>query len=266
MKPAEIGLSALRRSLADFGSAGRKHAAAKFSLGLPAIDEPLGGGLSRAALHEVFAAEGGHAAAAVGFAIGLALRSAKDGRKILWVRHNLASLEAGRIYAPGLADFGANPDDFIFVRARNTASVLRAGAESLHCSALAAVIIELWGEAPSLYLNATRRFSIEAGRSGVSAVLLRAGAKPIPSAAMTRWAVKAAPSAPLAADAPGQPVFDLTLLRHRQGVPSLSWRVEWNRDQRSFREPTPLSRSLASVSSNRPASSVGEIRKVSLAG
>ena len=266
MKAAEIALSALRRSLADFEPARRKHAAAKFSLGLPALDEPLGGGLARAALHEVFAAEGGNAAAAAGFAVGLALRASKIGRKILWVRHELARLEAGCIYAPGLAHFGANPDDFILVRARNAASVFRAGAESLRCSALGAVIIEFWGEPSSLFLNATRRFSLEAGRSGVSAFLLRAGAKPRPSAAMTRWAVKAVPSTTLAVDAPGHPVFDLTLLRHQQGIPSRSWRVEWNRDQRSFREPSPLSRTVAAVSSNRPAAADGKFRKLSVVG
>jgi protein ImuA len=266
MKAAEIRLSALRRSLAALEPAGPFQGAAKLSLGLPAIDEPLGGGLARAALHEFFAAEAPDATAAAGFAVALAVRAARDGRKILWVRHELTNLEAGRIHAPGLADFGANPDDFILVRARNAALVFRAGAESLRCSALAAVIIEFWGEPSSLYLNATRRFSLEARRSGVSAFLLRAGAKPRPSAAMTRWAVKAAPSTPFPTDVPGHPAFDLTLLRHRHGLPGRSWRVEWDRDQCSFRDPAPLPRTVASLPSNRPTTSSGKIRKLSLAG
>ena len=66
-------------------------------------------------------------------------------------------------------------------------------------------------------------------------LMLRAGASPAPSAAQTRWQVRALPSRALAANAPGRPAFAVTLLRHRGGVVEREWRVEWDRDRKSFR-------------------------------
>ena len=58
----------------------------------------------------------------------------------------------------------------------------------------------------------------------------------MPSAAQTRWRIGAAPSRPLPANAPGFPSFDVSLLRHRGGIAEFDAQVEWDRDQRSFRD------------------------------
>ena len=58
----------------------------------------------------------------------------------------------------------------------------------------------------------------------------------MPSAAQTRWRIGAAPGRSLPANAPGFPLFDVSLLRHRGGIAEFDARVEWDRHQRSFRD------------------------------
>jgi protein ImuA len=166
----------------------------------------------------------------------------------------MAARELGELYPPGLAEFGADPEAVLTVRARDGAAALRAGHEALRCAALGAVAIETWGAPKALDLTATRRLARAAEKAGTSALLIRLNAEPVPSAALTRWRVRAAPSVPLAADAPGMSVFDVELLRHRAGLPPGTFRVEWDRDQTVFREPA-LSRFVAAASAYRPAAS-----------
>lgn len=197
-------------------------------------DARLGGGLARGALHELYADEGHHAGAA-GFALLVAL-CGDAGKPLVWVREDKGERSDGRLHAPGLAELGADPARIILVTGRDALSILRAAAEIVGCAAVGAVVIEPWGKAPALDLTASRRLALAAARSGVLALVLRAGADPSPSAATTRWRVGAAPSAPLAANAPGPPAFDISLLRHRSGIAGFDARVEWDRDARCFRD------------------------------
>lgn len=68
-------LSDLRRSFTEAALRSGPAAAGRIGLGMPALDDVLNGGLARAALHEVYAAEVADLAAATGFALGLALRA-----------------------------------------------------------------------------------------------------------------------------------------------------------------------------------------------
>jgi protein ImuA len=224
-------LDTLRRQLSalERGAGPGVHASA--SLGCAAIDTALGGGLARGALHEVFAAA--DAAPATGFALALALRAAGE-RPILWVRQDFSGVETGALYAPGLADLGLAPERLILVRVRDGPGVLRAAEEAARCSSLGAVVIEPWGEPRALDLTATRRLARAAETSGVPLIMLRLAASPAPSAATTRWEVRAAPSSPLPANAPGHPAFAVTLARRKAGAGGRSWSVEWNRDRREF--------------------------------
>lgn len=246
MDAARERLSALRRSIAalaptapDKGVAREGHGL--FALGLAELDGAIGGGLGRAALHDLVANGLPDAAALTGFAAGLAQRVAES-RPIVWARQDYVELEAGRLDAHGLAEFGLDPDRLVLVRARDPTGVLRAGAEAVRCPAVGAVLIELWGEPKALDLTATRRLALAAARSGVTAFLVHVLARPGPNAATTRWRVEAAPSEPLEANAPGQPAFQVTLLRHRAGLPEQSWVLEWDRDGRRFRSSAPLPR------------------------
>ncbi|SON53865.1 hypothetical protein HDIA_0324 [Hartmannibacter diazotrophicus] len=235
---------------------GREGGRPALSLGLARIDQVLGGGLRRDGLHEIFAAGSGDTGAAFGFAAALAARltaSPRDIREIVWIRQEFGALEAGDLYAPGLAALGLDPARLILVTLRDPLAALRAGIEALRCTALAGVVIELWGEPKALDLTATRRMALAAQSSAVPALLLRPGGTPAPSAAETRWQVAALPSRPAPANAPGLPAFEITLLRQRAGVAGRTWRVEWNRDRQSFRPAAPLSRPVVPVPVRRPA-------------
>ena len=194
------------------------------------------------ALHEIYAAAPADAVAAAGFALAaLAAAPACAGRRAtLWARHDLATLEQGRAYAPGLPALGLDPADLVAVGLREPREALQAGLEGARSAALAAVIVELAGESPAYDLVASRRLAFAAAASGTRVIVLRSAATPAPSAAETRWRVRAAPSTPLPAEAPGRPAFELTLLRRRSGPEGLRWIVEWNRDDRRFVERPAL--------------------------
>jgi protein ImuA len=106
---------------------------------------------------------------------------------------------------------------------------------------------------PELDLTASRRLSLAAEKSGVPLLLLRMNAEPVPSAAETRWRVAAAPSHALPGNAPGMPCFDVELLRCRSRPAGQSWRLEWDRDRKLFRDaalpgavvPVPLRQQVA---------------------
>lgn len=265
MSAAPETVRALRLKLAALERPACLGASDLFALGLPAVDEPLGGGLERAAVHEVFAQAAVDATAASGFALALALRAA-DGGRIVWVRQDFADLEAGRLDASGLAELGLDPGQLILVKARDAADVLKAGGEATRCAALGAVLIEPWGDAKVFDLSTTRRLSLTAAASRVTTLMVRVAASPVPSAASTRWSVRAAPSRPLEANAPGLPAFAIRLLRHRAGVSPRQWRVEWDRDVGHFRSgdwsiAAPLPGRLAAVPASRPVAEVQPLRR-----
>lgn len=241
-------LADIRAALGRLHLAGEGKAPAIFGLGVPAVDQYLGGGLVRGGLHEIYAAQPGDAASAAGFILAVAVRAAA-GRPAVWIRHDYANLEAGALHGPGLAELGLDVNQLALVRARNPADALRAGAEAVGCGPLGAVILEIWGPASVLGLTESRRLLFAARHSDVPVLMMRAAALPVASAAMTRWRVSAGPSRPLEAGAPGLPCFALSLLRNRVGPAGESWLVEWNRDQRAFSEIAPVAGGLASLSS-----------------
>ena len=145
------------------------------TFGLAPIDTWLGGGLVRGALHEVFAASPDDAATALGFAAMLAQRAGRAGgrQRILWVRHAASDARAGQLYPLGLAALGLNPAHLVLVRAADVLGVLRAAAEAARSTGLAAVLLELWGEAALLDLTASRRLSLAAEETATTVLLLR---------------------------------------------------------------------------------------------
>jgi protein ImuA len=246
-------VSLLRRRLAALEPVPARREGEAFGLGPTMIDDALAGGLARGGLHEIFPAEAADATAATGFGIGLALRAMAGTGFMAWIRQAFAETEAGRLHAPGLAAFGLDPSRLILVRTRDIVGVLRAGVEAARCPGLDIALIEPWGHHRTLDLTATRRLALAAEKSGVTIILLRPGAMAEPSAALTRWRVAASASAPLAANAPGHPVFDVTLLRHRAGLSGMRWRLEWDHEHHQFRQAAPLSGAVVSVSPRRPA-------------
>ena len=218
--------------------------------GIPSLDAALAGGLGYGQVHEIYAAEPDDASSAAGFAMALGIGMSVSERPVLWLRERRWLHTAGILQAGGWAQLGGRPEQGLVGVVPDTLSLLRAAADALRCGALAAVILESWGTMRALDLTASRRLVLAAEKSGVPLLLLRIDATPSPSAARTRWQVAAAPSQALPGDAPGQPAFDLTLLRQRSGPCGLDWRLEWDRDRRKFRE-APLSGAVVSIPSDR---------------
>lgn len=218
--------------------------AAIVATGAAACDARLGGGLARAALHEVYGGpdDGGAAAA---FALLVALR-AGGGKPLLWVGEDRGERRDGRLYPPGLGEIGVDPDRIVLTIAPDTIALLRAAADIVRCPAVGALVLAPQSAA-RLDLTASRRLAFAAAASGVTTLIVRTG-EPVPSAAQTRWRVTSAPSRRLAANAPGSPVFDVSLLRHRGGIAGFDARMEWDRDRRAFADPPRSSGAFSDAS------------------
>jgi protein ImuA len=223
-------ISALRAFLAK---PGLQAAVARIPLGHAEADLCLKGGVQRGALHEIFAGAG-HEAAATGFAAGLALRVA-EGRRLLWIRQDFSAHEYGDLCATGLDEFGINPAHMLLLSVARAEDQLRAANDALGCAAVGAVVIEMAGQPKILDLTAGRRLVLAAAQKTVTAILLRFSAEPTSSAAETRWLVRAAPS-----HAPdqqwGQPVFNVSLVRNRNGQTG-QWAFEWSCKDGVFQKP-----------------------------
>jgi protein ImuA len=191
----------------------------------PMLDAALpGGGMARAALHEVLAADAG---AATGF---VALLAGRAGGPVLWV----APHGTPAPYPPGLAAYGLDPETLLVAQPQ-ARDLLWTVEQALRCPALGAVIF--LGTAPGL--AAARRLQLAAEAGGTLGLLLRPDhPAPPPSPAHTRWRVAALPSLGLR-HALGAPRWRLELFRVRGGRPA-AWSV-------TFRDGTLHPETLAAV-------------------
>jgi protein ImuA len=243
-------LASLRGRIERIEAPADAHALHKVALGHAEADATLCGGLARAAVHEVFA-EGHQSAAATGFIAGLAGRVTAR-RPLVWVRQDFSEIESGALSASGLVELGLDPRALVTVRAADVDAALRTTADALACDALGAVVLEVWGQARQLDLVASRKLTLAAQASGVTALLLRLAATPQPSTAETRWIVRAAHSPPGAPfSAWGAPVFDAQLVRNRHG-PVGRWIMEWKCDECLFFEPAAYPQPVAAAPAHRP--------------
>jgi protein ImuA len=242
-------LASLRGRIERIEACNEAHPLQRVALGHAEADAMLCGGLAKAAVHEVFA-EGHQGASATGFIAGLAGRVAAR-RPWVWVRQDFSEVESGALSMSGLSELGFDPRLLVTVRASDIDNALRTTADALACDALGAVIMEVWGEARQLDLVASRKLTLAAQSSGVTALLLRLAATPLPSTAETRWIVRAAHSPPGAVwSVWGAPVFDAQLVRNRHG-PVGRWIMEWKCDERVFFEPSAYSQPVAAAPAHR---------------
>lgn len=233
-------------------------AAGPVSFGCEDIDQALNGGLQRGAVHEILPQSQGDGGAASGFMLGLVARALQKGQSLVWIRQHVAMLELGRIYAPGLLPFGLEPSRLVLVHLKDGAAVMKAALEASGSSAPGAVVIESWGDGAFFDLTASRRLALAAEKSGMPVFYLRAGAEPKPSAAATRWRVTSMSSESPGAHAPGQPRFEIELIRHRAGLEGRRWQVEWNNDRAGFDRAAPLSRPVVRLPARRAAPPAAE--------
>lgn len=245
-------LAALKTRLEALDRAGGRRVGAGVRAGSDDAFAPLATGV----LHDLYAAAPADAVAVNAFGLGMALR-ATAGRPIVWGLHEMMAQEAGRPHGPGLHEMGLSPRDLLLVRTRDVQTLLAVGEEALRSPAVGAVLLSAWGEAKAFSLTASRRLALAAETSGATLFLARAGALPCPSAAETRWSVASCASEPLEGGAPGRASFSATLLRRRGGGATGTWIMEWDREQRTFRPPAPLSGGLVPLAVQRPAKASG---------
>ncbi|QPF86934.1 DNA repair protein [Bradyrhizobium genosp. L] len=243
-------LASLRGSIARLEAPTEANLPNRMALGHAGADAMLRGGLAPATLHEVFAA-GHQSGAATGFVAGLAGRLAPR-KPLIWVRQDFSDRENGALSMSGLCELGLDPRLLVTVRAADVDAALRTTADALACDALGAVVFEVWGNARQLDLVASRKLTLAAQASGVTALVLRIAATPVPSTAETRWIVRAAHSPPgTAANVWGAPRFDAELVRNRHG-PVGRWIMEWKCDECQFSEPSAHPQPLAATPPHRP--------------
>jgi len=258
-------LATLRGSIERIEAHGDACLSDRVALGHIDADAALQGGLAIGAMHEVFA-EGRQSAAATGFIAGLAGRVGLAGRATarrpwVWVRQDFTEIESGALSMSGLAELGLDPRLVVTVRAADVDSALRAAADALACDALGVVVLEVWGPARQLDLVASRKLTLAARASGVTALLLRVAAEPLPSTAETRWIVRAAHSPPaVSSTAWGAPMFDAQLVRNRHG-PVGRWIMEWKCDECLFKKPAAYSQPVAAAPAHRPHPATARVRQ-----
>jgi protein ImuA len=182
------------------------------SFGVDEIDTVLPwGGLPRACVHEIGAAD--ISAAAAGFCAVLLARLANEGGTVAWCRRQ------DGLYGPGLAAFGLDTGRLIVVRTRTDKDVFWAMEEGLRSGSLAAVLGETGGAEPI----ALRRLQLAAETGGVTAVLLRpAGAAVAPGWTTTRWRVGSVSGV-------DHPRWRVELRRCKAGTPA-TWLLEWRNE------------------------------------
>jgi protein ImuA len=235
-------LQALRRRIGALAAVAPEATEGTITLGEAAIDGALPeGGLALGAVHELLPASHGDFAAALGFGFGLLARLTQTSpRPVLWVVPSRDASRHGIAYPIGLAAFGCDPGRLVHLSAGTAQDVLWALEEGLASAALAAVVGLLPANDKAYDFTASRRLSLRAAASGVTALIIRHHASADnPTAALTRWSIAARPSAPLRRRGPslpgvGPPRWQASLVRCKRGRPR-HWLVEWNHETLSFR-------------------------------
>ena len=245
-------LHALRHRVAviEAQGAGRPTERA-LALGVATLDRALGGGLALGALHEIAPAAPLDFGAAASFALALLARaSATDGRAVLWIEPEAAEFEAGHLHGPGLELLGLPMARLIGLSAPHERDGAWAMEEALRCRAVAGVVGE-FARKSSLDLTMLRRLSLAAGEGGGLGLLLRHRPCALPSPAITRCEIAAAPGARDAFGGLGRPAFSLSLFRNRRG-PTGRWLLSWDHHEHAFLS-APSSLDLATAAADRPS-------------
>lgn len=209
MRADPNALEALRAQVARIERGGAARPSDTLPFGIPAIDEALpGGGLAKAALHEVIGTgmDIELAAAPALFAAGILARRSGP---VLWV------LERRDLFAPGLAAAGLHPARVIYAEAGSKAA-LPVMEEGLRHPGLAGVVAEV---SVPVSLTQSRRLHLAAQAGGAMALLLRRRTDETGAiAAVTRWRIGPHPSGPALPDHPDTP-----------GLGRQRWRLELTR-------------------------------------
>lgn len=208
-----------------------------FSTGLEDFDQILPTNVADAgSLLEVLPESYRQRSAATGaiLALGARLLRTKTG-PLIWCQ--LRDPERLHLHAPGLAAFGIDPERIIKLTVKSEQDLLWAMEEALGCAYISGVVGVLGQE--KLYgFTASRRLSLRAKESGVSALMLRSHRANGTTAADMRWMVGAEESTKMPkrkAFLPrlGEAIWQLNLIKCR-GTNGGPFQIGWNRETLSF--------------------------------
>lgn len=152
-------------------------------------------------------------------------------RPVLWVQDRLSLREAGRPYLAGLG----HVPNLLCLTVSRAVDVLWAMEQGLGCGALAAVVGEVWGDAPALDFTASKRLAMRSEAHAIPAWLMRRAASPDLSAARDRWRLRSRPSdlELYNSRAPGAPRWEAELFRSRRRAPG-TWVVQYDRSSHTL--------------------------------
>ncbi len=218
--------------------------------GCPDMDQKLAsGGLLAGALHEVAGSGYQDRSAALGFTLGLTARLLQERPgPLIWCQ--LRDVDRLHLHGPGLMAFGIDPGRLTKVTLKREIDLLWALEEALDCPFVAGVVGVLWAE--KLYnFTASRRLSLRAKKSGVTALLLRSHRATGASATASRWRIAAQPSPPNG----HQAQWRVDLCKSSNGAEH-NWDVVWNHEAIRFDLAARLAHRAPAASDNKaPAAS-----------
>lgn len=226
----KASLNTLRQTIADIEN--KEHVSF-----LPDLEEfpasktqnltSLAGGnlLNTATIHEIWAQKPIDLSAAMALPLSLIK---DDVRPFLWVSSRALLREYGLPYGPSLKAAGIDPARFMLVRCKSRQETLWALEEGLKSKALSAVI----GEIGQLDLTASRRLVLTARAHNTYGLLLIRSEKTMSTAAYSRWQLSSEVSEATAFDdrAPGDPVLNAQLVKHRGGQRPHVQKLKWVHD------------------------------------
>jgi len=221
--------------------------------GAEAFDVVLGGGIAKAALHEVRSAGTSDNGAASGFALALgrlALGAGASSRRLLWISDPMGAAESGVAYGPGLASHGVPPSALLHARPRHLKDALMIAEAALAVSSFAAIILEVYGNPQKFGLTESRRLHLRAKANRRPIFLLRERGEEEASNAVTRFLARPAPAGPFILpggksypQGMGNPAFHITLEKSRNPSPP-EFLLEWNADECLFHQRDPVGLAL----------------------
>ncbi|OCX54353.1 Error-prone repair protein ImuA [Mucilaginibacter sp. PPCGB 2223] len=138
-------------------------------------------------VHELVCATTEQAAASGGFISGILSLLMQQGGVCVWIGR------AHRLFAPGLAAFGVQPHQVIFISLQKDKDALWVMEEALKCPGLTAVVCEL----RQMDFKQSQRFQRAVENSRVTGFVLRNAGKLSSTASAARWQVQPLPSTDL---------------------------------------------------------------------
>lgn len=222
------------------------------------IDAALGGGLPRAGMAEIRAAEMRNAGSATGLALAFCAFLSRNGglardgepdlpAHIFWVGERNVCREAGEPLGEGLEDYGIAREHLIYAAPRKLEDALWLVEAALKSRAFRAVILEIAGNPSRFGLSESRRLSLKARHAGSLLLLLRQGGGEEAGSTLFRLQAGPAPSGlhvmpdgTALRGTIGAAVFSITLEKGPKSASSAfstTSLLEWNAHERLFRSP-----------------------------